>query len=49
VTGRQLTNEDQDIALELNWNQQKLDPDEDGDWDTYDEQDKAFFRDCVRC
>jgi hypothetical protein len=36
-------------ARELNWNQQKLDPDEDGDWDTYDEQDKAFFRDCVRC
>lgn len=53
VTGRQLTNEDREIALErlareLNWIQQKLDPDEDGDWNTYDEQDKTFFRDCVR-
>jgi hypothetical protein len=36
------------LAFELNWIQQRLDPDPDGDWAQYDERDKEFFRDCIR-
>jgi len=35
------------LAYELNWKQEQLDPDPDGDWYTYSERDKQFFRHCI--
>lgn len=35
------------LAYELNWIQQRLDPDPDGDWDSYSDRDRAFFRECI--
>jgi hypothetical protein len=35
------------LAYELNYIQEKMDPSPDGDWDSYSEADKDFFRRCI--
>ena len=36
------------LAAELNWIQQRLDPSDDGDWETFSDAEKEFFRQSVK-